>query len=156
MIKEKHLINHYYGNHQLARYIDVYEVTTTTDGHGSITASPISGYSGTIVTLSNTPNTNYGFSGYSITGATLTGNQFTLNNDVTAKAWFSGYTAINFGNSPLVFQATNTNSGKGNIHDATIPSMSALQDPVYYLTATSITQTKSINVTYDLISRTYN
>ena len=135
---------------------NIFTVTTSTDGHGTMTATPMSGFAGTNVTLSNTPNANYGFSGYSITGATLTGNQFTLNNDVTAKAWFSGYTAINFGNSPLVFQATNTNSGKGNIHDATIPSMSALQDPVYYLTATSITQTKSINVTYDLISRTYN
>lgn len=135
---------------------NIFTVTTATDGHGSLTAFPMSGFSGTNVTLSNTPNANYGFSGYSITGATLTGNQFTLNNDVTAKANFSGYTAINFGNSPLVFQATNTNSGRGNIYNSTSPSMSALQDPVFELTATSITQTKSINVTYDLMSRTYN
>lgn len=67
----------------------VYQVTTSTDGHGSITASPRSGFSGTQVTLSNTPNANYGFQGYSITGATLTGNKFTLNNDVTARATFS-------------------------------------------------------------------
>jgi hypothetical protein len=31
-----------------------------------------------------------------------------------------------------------------------------LDDFVFYLTATNITQTKSINVTYDLMSRTYN
>lgn len=68
---------------------NIYQVTTSTDGHGTMTASPMSGFSGTNVTLSNTPNTNYGFSGYSITGATLTGNQFTLNNDVTAHAGFS-------------------------------------------------------------------
>lgn len=89
MRTEKHIVNKTYGNHQLARYIDVYEVTTSTDGHGTMAASPISGYSGTTVTLSNTPNANYDFSGYSITGATLTGNKFTLNNDVTAKAWFT-------------------------------------------------------------------
>ena len=68
---------------------NIYQVTTSTDGHGTMTASPMSGFSGTNVTLSNTPNANYGFSGYSITGATLTGNQFTLNNDVTAMANFN-------------------------------------------------------------------
>lgn len=68
---------------------DIFTVTTSTDGRGTMTASPMSGFSGTVVTLSNTPNANYGFSGYSITGATLTGNQFTLNNDVTARAGFS-------------------------------------------------------------------
>ena len=68
---------------------NIYQVTTSTDGHGTMTASPMSGYSGTNVTLSNTPNVNYDFAGYSITGATLTGNQFTLNNDVTARAGFS-------------------------------------------------------------------
>ena len=67
---------------------NIYQVTTSTDGHGTMTASPMSGFSGTNVTLSNTPNTNYGFQSYSITGATLTGNRFTLNNDVTAKANF--------------------------------------------------------------------
>lgn len=67
---------------------DIYQVTTSTDGHGSITASPMSGYQGTTVSLSNTPNPNYSFTGYSVTGATLTGNQFTLNNDVTARAEF--------------------------------------------------------------------
>lgn len=67
----------------------IFQVTTSTDGHGSITASPMSGFSGTQVTLSNTPNANYGFQGYSVTGATLTGNKFTLNNDATARATFS-------------------------------------------------------------------
>lgn len=68
---------------------NIYQVTTSTDGHGTMTASPMSGFSGTNVTLSNTPNANYDFANYSITGATLTGNQFTLNNDVTAQANFS-------------------------------------------------------------------
>lgn len=68
---------------------NIYNVTTSTDGHGSITASPMSGYQGTTVSLSNTPDPNYNFAGYSVTGATLTGNQFTLNNDVTAHAGFA-------------------------------------------------------------------
>lgn len=67
----------------------IYQVTTSTDGRGTMTASPMSGFSGTNVTLSNTPNSGYAFSGYSITGATLTGNQFIMNNDVTARAGFS-------------------------------------------------------------------
>lgn len=133
------------GTNEMFWQRNIYQVTTSTNGNGTMTAYPMSGFSGTNVTLSNTPNANYNFAGYSVTGATLTGNQFTLNNDVTAKANFSGYTAINFGNSPLVFQATNTNSG--NILHS---------DNIGHLTATNITQTKSINVTYDLMSQTYN
>lgn len=78
---------------------NIYQVTTSTDGHGSLTASPMSGFSGTQVTLSNTPNANYGFQGYSVTGATLTGNQFTLNNDVTAKATFNQTGTIYYTNN---------------------------------------------------------
>ena len=68
---------------------NIFTVTTSTDGHGSMTASPMSGFSGTTVSLSNTPNANYGFKNYDLTGATLTGNQFVMNNDVTAMANFS-------------------------------------------------------------------
>ena len=73
---------------------NIYQVTTSTNGNGTMTAAPMSGFSGTIVTLTNTPNANYNFAGYSITGATLTGDQFTLNNDVTAKANFNSYELI--------------------------------------------------------------
>lgn len=73
---------------------NIYQVTTSTNGNGTMTASPMSGFSGTVVTLSNTPNANYSFAGYSVTGATLTGDQFTLNNDVTAKANFKSYELI--------------------------------------------------------------
>lgn len=78
---------------------NIFTVTTSTDGHGSLTASPMSGFSGTNVSLSNTPNPNYSFTGYSVTGATLTGNQFTLNNDVTAKAEFAA-NAIDYYSNP--------------------------------------------------------
>lgn len=66
-----------------------YTVTVQNDGHGTITANPTAGYQGDQVTLSNTPATNYKFSAYTITGATLTSNKFNINNsNVTAKAWF--------------------------------------------------------------------
>lgn len=81
MIKEKHVLTNPYNHHALSRYIDVYEVTT--DGCSS---SPMSGYKGTEATLVDNPAWNEKFSSYSITGATLTGNNFVINNDVTAKA----------------------------------------------------------------------
>ena len=81
MIKEKHLVNKTYSNHQLARYIDVYEVTT--DGCSS---SPMSGYKGTEATLIDQPAWNEKFSSWSLTGTTVTGNNYVINNDVTAKA----------------------------------------------------------------------
>ena len=81
MIKEKHTLTNPYNHHALSRYIDVYEVTT--DGCSS---SPMSGYKGTEATLVDDPAWNEKFSSYSITGATLTGNNYVINNDVTAKA----------------------------------------------------------------------
>ena len=56
---------------------------------GIITADKMSGYDGEIVTLSNTASSNYEFGSYSITGSTLTGNQFAfVGSDVTAEANF--------------------------------------------------------------------
>ena len=82
------------GTNEMFWQRNIYQVTTSTNGNGTMTASPMSGFSGTNVTLSNTPNANYNFAGYSITGATLTGDQFTLNNDVTAMANFKSYELI--------------------------------------------------------------
>lgn len=66
-----------------------YSVTVQNDGHGTITASPTTGYSNDLVTLSTTPARNYIFNNYSITGATLTGSQFKFGSqNVTAKANF--------------------------------------------------------------------
>lgn len=81
MKKELHHVNKIYGNHQLARYIDVYEVSAN-----RCHSVPESGYKGTEATLVDEPAWNEKFSSYSITGATLTGNNFILNNDVTAQA----------------------------------------------------------------------
>lgn len=68
----------------------VYNVALENDGHGTIAANKNTGNIGDTITLSNTPATHYHFSGYSVTGATLTSNQFNIEtNDVTAKGWFA-------------------------------------------------------------------
>jgi len=87
----KHLLTKWYNGHMLYRNVpDPYFLTLQTDGNGAISANALSGYSGTNITLSNTANNGYVFSGYSITGASLNGSTVTLNNqDATAKAWFS-------------------------------------------------------------------
>lgn len=59
---------------------------------GSITADKLTGIPGDIVTLSNTPSSNYEFTSYSLTGANLTGSQFAFGeSDVSAQANFLPY-----------------------------------------------------------------
>lgn len=55
---------------------------------GTISASPMSGVDGDTVTLSNSPDTNYTFDGYTVNGATLyDGNKFDFDgSDVTCSA----------------------------------------------------------------------
>ena len=61
----------------------VYHVTTS-GTNGTVTASPSEGINGTVVTLTNTPNSGYVFNSYTVTGAILNNNTFTINNsDVT-------------------------------------------------------------------------
>ena len=69
----------------------VYNVHTVSSTGGSISSVPNSGISGTEVTLSNTPATNYTFSSYSVTGATLkNSNQFNIeSSDVYVKGNFT-------------------------------------------------------------------
>lgn len=61
----------------------IYHVYTS-GNHGVVNAIPISGISGTEVTLTNTPEIGYSFDSYSVTGATLKNdNQFNIvNSDV--------------------------------------------------------------------------
>lgn len=59
---------------------NVYTITTA-GNNGIIIASPNSGYNGTIITLSNTPNDGYEFVDYAITGSTIYNtNKFNINN----------------------------------------------------------------------------
>lgn len=82
MYKEKHIINKTYGNHKLSRYLDVYELNTV-----NCSADKTTGYKGDTITITGTPAWNQKTSSYSVTGATLTGNQFDFTgSDVTAQA----------------------------------------------------------------------
>lgn len=58
---------------------------------GTISASPLQGYDGEVVTLSNSPSSGYIFDGYNVNGSTLyDSNKFTFNkSDVNVSAnWF--------------------------------------------------------------------
>ena len=82
MYKEKHILNKTYGSHTLARYLDVYELSTI-----DCSANKTTGYKGDTITITGTPEWNQKTSSYSVTGATLTGNQFNFTgSDVTAQA----------------------------------------------------------------------
>lgn len=79
---------------EITRIYDVHIVAST---GGTISASPTSGMSGTEVTLSNTPSTNYRFTSYSVTGATLkSSNKFDIvKSDVYAKGNFEYVDPLN-------------------------------------------------------------
>ena len=65
-------------------------VTRQTDGHGTLGTTKTRGFINETASLTPVPNQGYAFSGYTITGATLTANTFTFTgSNVTAKAWFS-------------------------------------------------------------------
>ncbi|MBQ1573752.1 MAG: hypothetical protein IIZ78_21715 [Clostridiales bacterium] len=70
-----------------------YSVTCTNDGNGTIAASPTSNYSGSTVTLSNTPNSGYEFDSYTLvsgTGASISGNTLTIGtSNVTVRGNFT-------------------------------------------------------------------
>lgn len=65
-------------------------LTLQTDGHGTLTATTLTGLPGDTVTLTPTYNTYYRFNNYSVTGGTIAGNTFTFGNeDATAQANFN-------------------------------------------------------------------
>ena len=64
-------------------------LTLQTDGHGTLTATTLTGLPGDTVTLTPTYNTYYRFNNYSVTGGTIAGNTFTFGNeDATVQANF--------------------------------------------------------------------
>ena len=107
-------------------------VTLTQQTGGTITANPMTGYDGTVVTLSNTANAGYTFNNYSITGATLTGNQFTLTGgNVTVKP---NYTHN-------VYNLTLQTNGNGKL--------AAGKTTGYYNDTTTLTATPSSNYKFN-------
>lgn len=63
-------------------------VYTSSEGHGSISASPMSGKKDTLITLSNTPDQNYIFSKYTLNNVDLAGSSFLMPDD---DAYVRGY-----------------------------------------------------------------
>lgn len=77
----------------------IYTVTCQNDGHGTLSASPSSGTSGTQITLTPTASSGYVFDHYSANPSTsISNNKFTLTQNVTVKAYFKKiYTKVNAG-----------------------------------------------------------
>ena len=63
-------------------------VYTSSEGHGSISASPMSGKKDTLITLSNTPDQNYIFSKYTLNNVDLAGSSFLMPDE---DAYVRGY-----------------------------------------------------------------
>lgn len=97
-----------------------YTVTCTNDGHGTITASPTSNYSGSTVTLSNTPNSGYTFDKYTLisgTGASISGNTLTIGtSNVTVRGDFKTVDPYNPLNLPANTIRVRTSNGNAPIN----------------------------------------
>ena len=82
----------YLGSVKVYGLNQIYYIAVIQPIGGTITATPVKGSNGTEVTLSNSPSDNYEFGSYSVTGATLSGNKFTIDNsDVTVTGTFNLY-----------------------------------------------------------------
>lgn len=82
----------YLGSTKVYGLNQIHYITVIQPIGGTITATPVQGYNGTEVTLSNSPDVNYEFGSYSVTGATLSDNKFTIDNsDVTVTGSFNLY-----------------------------------------------------------------
>ena len=120
----------------------VYQIYTS-GTHGSVTASPSSGISGTEVTLTNTPASGYTFDSYSVTGATLKNtNQFDIgSSDVYVQGNFTAnYNPLNLpahtvrvrtsdGNVPIKYGVTSYETatlvtGTSDVYDVYSSSLS--------------------------------
>lgn len=69
-----------------------YLVTVSQAANGTITAAPMQGPAGTLVTLSNTPNAGYQLTYYTVNGNQIQGNSFTLSSDSTISGLFTAVT----------------------------------------------------------------
>jgi hypothetical protein len=69
---------------------NVYSLTLQNDGHGTLAAGKTTGYYNDTTTLTPTPNANYAFANYSVTGGSISNNTYTwAASNGTAKANFT-------------------------------------------------------------------
>lgn len=104
----------------------VYTVTLDTVTHGYISATPMSGTSGTTIILSNTPDSGYVLDYYTLNGVAIVGNTFSMPaENVTVGAVFKvdeQYTIIQSKESTEVYrEILSTSSASTNV---IIPSVS--------------------------------
>jgi hypothetical protein len=88
----------------------VYSVTIDQPQGGAVDASPLSGPAGTTITLTNSPDRDYRFDRYTLDGAAIDGNTFTLNSNVTVSGVF-----VPTGGEPVVYTVTLTQPQGGAI-----------------------------------------
>ena len=67
----------------------VYTVTVVQTTGGTITATPSSGIYGTVITLSQTPDSSYNFDNFTLNGDPIVGNTFVLEEDVIVSASYT-------------------------------------------------------------------
>lgn len=121
-------------------------ITLQSTSGGTINANKLTGYDGDVITLSQTANAGYTFNNYSITGATLTGNQFTLTGgNVTAQPNYTlsvySLTLHTNGHGKLVAGKTT-----GHYNDTT--TLTATPSAGYAFNSYSITGGSITNNTY--------
>lgn len=92
MRTEQHIIKNRYSTHGIHRNVPIYEMNTV-----NCSASPMEGYKGTEVTLIDNAAWNEKFSAWALTGATATGNNIVLNNDVTAQGLYETAKNVTYG-----------------------------------------------------------
>lgn len=96
----------------------IYNVNILTSNYGSVTSTPVSGYYGTTVTLSNTANANYEFSSYVVEGGTLyENNKIDLTGDVYVSANFIRHfnDTVTIGGKTWLSKNLDVNDNKGGI-----------------------------------------
>lgn len=127
-------------------YYHVYTSAT----NGTITATPVSGISGTTVTLSNTPDTGYEFDSYSLTGATLYDtNKFDINNsDVNVVGNFiaSGPSdEVTIGTQTWKIKNLDIDDGQGGIYTHAVNYGQGSVTEYYYTWAAAVRVANSIS-----------
>lgn len=115
---------------------EVYTVTIDTVTHGSITASPVSGVSGTTITLTGTPDTGYELDYFTVNGVAIVGNTFTMPaENVTVGAVFKEealpFNTVKIGNQIWSDYLTIDDGGTG-IYIVTNPTGSITIPGTYY------------------------
>lgn len=98
----------------------VYDVNLLVSEGGSVSASPLSGTSGTEITLTNTPNKGYMFVRYELTGSNLyDGNKFKIKkSDVNVRGYF--YPSVTIGSQIWTSKNLAIDDGQGGIYTQTV------------------------------------